>query len=249
MTTRHASLAPIRTLTFQRERRQMQSKHLWDTLCIDWAKLSWKLYTYKPTGLSREHLWTHLFVTKHQEREYQGADQDAVYNRWYQDKRYMGAYKATKTLQGIDIDVSMVGFNIDNSTAKKALQDAKDKHARRWQTKEGTYRRKEQLLPDVRDNGITDYLPIVTLLMMVGMESGTFLGSPGRDAPLLGCRYFLGSWNYVASFGSSTYEGASDVSLFHLFHHPPLHLPVAFSVLLWLFGWGFLFLFGCFVSP
>ena len=64
-----------------------------------------------------------LAVTKHrqnpfQEREYQGADQDAVYNRWYQDKRYMGAYKATKTLQGIVIDVSMVGFNIDNITAK-----------------------------------------------------------------------------------------------------------------------------------
>ena len=159
MTTRHASLAPIRMLTFQRERRLMQSKHLWDTLSIDWAKLSWKLYTYKPTGLSRVHLWTHLFVTKHrqnpfQEREYQGADQDAVYNRWYEDKRYMGAYKATKTLQGIDIDVSMVGFNIDNITAKKALQDAKDKHARRWQTKEGTYRLKEQLLPDVRDTDV-----------------------------------------------------------------------------------------------
>ena len=47
----------------------------------------------------------------------------------------------------------MVGFNID-ITAKKALQDAKDRHARRWQTKEGTYRQKEQLLPDVRDNDI-----------------------------------------------------------------------------------------------
>ena len=58
MTTRHASLAPIRMHTFQRERRLMQSKHLWDTLSIDWNKLYWKLYTYKPTGLSRVHLWT-----------------------------------------------------------------------------------------------------------------------------------------------------------------------------------------------
>ena len=56
----------------------------------------------------------------------------------------------------------------------------------------------------------------------------------------------LGSWNYVASFGSSTYEGASDVSLFHLFHHPPLHLPVAFSCLLWLFA---LVRVGCFCFP
>ena len=37
---------------------------------------------------------------------------------------------------------------------KQALMDAKDKHARRWQTKEGTYRLKEKLLPDVRDTDV-----------------------------------------------------------------------------------------------
>ena len=60
MTTRHASLSPIRRLTFQRERRIMQSKHLWDTINIDWRKLDKKLQSTKPTGLSREHLWTVL---------------------------------------------------------------------------------------------------------------------------------------------------------------------------------------------
>ena len=163
MTTRHASLAPISTPTFQRERRHMQSKHLWDTINIDWQKLSCKLYAYKPTGLTRGELWEHLFITKHranpyQEREYQGADRDAVYERWYQGQRYMGACKVTKPPFCIDVDVAMVGFNIDNVAAKKALKDAKTRHARRWQTKEGTYRLKEQLkeqlLPDVRDNDI-----------------------------------------------------------------------------------------------
>ena len=63
MTTRHASLAPIRRLTFQRERRLMQSKHLWDTLCIDCGtSCTGKLYSSKPTGHSRQNLWTHLFV-------------------------------------------------------------------------------------------------------------------------------------------------------------------------------------------
>ena len=62
MTTRHASLAPIEMLTFQRERGLMQSKHLWDTFSIDWYKLDSKLYCSKPTGHSRELLWTHLFV-------------------------------------------------------------------------------------------------------------------------------------------------------------------------------------------
>ena len=159
MTTRHASLAPIRRLTFQRERRLMQSKHVWDTLCIDWHKLYWKLYSSKPTGHSRENLWTHLFVQKHrqnpfQEREYQGDDREDVYNKWYDDQRYMDAYKTTRTLRGVDIEGAMMGFNIENLTAKQALLEAKDKHARRWQTKEGTYRLKEKLLPDVRDTDV-----------------------------------------------------------------------------------------------
>ena len=159
MTTRHASLAPIRMLTFQRERRLMQSKHLWDTLSIDWHKLYWKLYSSKPTGHSRENLWTHLFVLKHrqdpfQEREYQGDDRDDVYNKWYEDQSYMGAYKTTRTLHGVDIEGAMMGFNIENITAKQALLEAKDKQTRRWQTKEGTYRLKEKLLPDVRDTDV-----------------------------------------------------------------------------------------------
>ena len=36
MTTRHASLAPLNTATFQRERRRVQAKHLWD-----WVNLNW----------------------------------------------------------------------------------------------------------------------------------------------------------------------------------------------------------------
>ena len=159
MTTRHASLAPISTHIFQRERRQMQSKRLCDAININWQKLSWKLYAFKPTGLTRDELWEHLFVTKHranpyQEREYQGAYRDEVYERWYQEQRYMGAYKVNRPLFCINVEVAMAGFNIDNIAAKQALKDAKTRHARRWQTKEGTYRLKGQLLPDVRDNDI-----------------------------------------------------------------------------------------------
>ena len=108
MTTRQASLAPIELGTFRRERRLMQSKHLWDTLSIDWHKLDSKLYNAKPTGHSRELLWNHLFVQKHrqnpfQEREYQGHDAKNVYNKWYADRRHMKAYQSTKTLRGIDV--------------------------------------------------------------------------------------------------------------------------------------------------
>ena len=114
----------------------MQSKHLWDNFSIDWYKLDSKLYSSKPTGHSRELLWTHLFVQKHrqnpfQEREYQGDDSANVFRKWYADQRYMKAYQSTKTLRGIDVEGAMMGFNVDNLTAKQALLDAKDKHARR----------------------------------------------------------------------------------------------------------------------
>ena len=159
MTTRHASLVPIELGVFRRERRLMQSKHLWDNLNIDWYKVDAKLYNAKPTGHSRELLWNHLFVQKHrqnpfQEREYQGHDVKSVYNKWYADQRHMKAYQSTKTLHGIDVEAAVLGFNIENLTAQQALMDAKEKHAPRWQTKEGTYRLKEHLLPDVRDTDV-----------------------------------------------------------------------------------------------
>ena len=46
------------------------------------------------------------------------------------------------------------GSTLKTSRQKQALLDAKDKHARRWQTKKGTYRLKGKLLPDVRDTDV-----------------------------------------------------------------------------------------------
>ena len=63
----------------------------------------------------------------------------------------MDAYRVVTHPFCVNVEVAIAGFTIDNRAAKKAITDAKAWHARRWQTKEGTYRLKEQLLPDVRD--------------------------------------------------------------------------------------------------
>ena len=112
-------------------------------------------YVSKPTGLSRAQLWQRLFVTKHrqnpyQQREYQGADKAEVWNRWYEAQNYIDAYRVVTHPFSVNVEVAIAGFNIDNRAAKNAISDAKAWHARRWQTKEGTYRLKKQLLPDVR---------------------------------------------------------------------------------------------------
>ena len=41
------------------------------------------------------------------------------------------------------LDRATLGFNIDNTAAFQAIEDSKALHARRWQTKEGTYRIKK----------------------------------------------------------------------------------------------------------
>ena len=109
----------------------------------------------KPTGLNREALWQLLFLVKHranpwQEQEYWGADWRDVWAHWRQAQYDMGIYKADLLPFQIDVDTASRGFIIENDAANTALEDSKAQHARRWQTKEGIYRVKEQY-PDVRD--------------------------------------------------------------------------------------------------
>ena len=40
LTTRHASLVPVSAEALQRERRQMQAKHLWYNVDIRWSDLN-----------------------------------------------------------------------------------------------------------------------------------------------------------------------------------------------------------------
>ncbi len=57
--------------------------------------------------------------------EYQGADKDEVYERWYQAQYYMEAYKVMTRPFCINVEAAIAGFNIENIAAKKAIRDAK----------------------------------------------------------------------------------------------------------------------------
>ena len=87
ITTRHASLAPVCTEALQRERRQMQAKHLWYNLDIRWVDLENKLQVLAPTGLTREDIWKHLSLIKQRknpfvEGSYTGEDFEDVKRKW-----------------------------------------------------------------------------------------------------------------------------------------------------------------------
>ena len=76
-----------------------------------------------------------------------------VWEHWQQTQQNMEIYKANTFPFCIDVARATQSFEIDNEAARKALESSKTRHARRWQTKEGTYRVKQQYPPDVRDAG------------------------------------------------------------------------------------------------
>ena len=162
LTTRHASLVPVSAEALQRERRQMQAKHLWYNVDIRWSDLKDKLEVLAPTGLTREDIWRHLFLTKQRKNPYEegcytGEDVEDVKQKWEAKKHYFEQYKKDGARPPcIDLDTAIQGFNIDNTAAYQAIEDSKALHARRWQTKEGMYRIKRRALPDVRDAPLHD---------------------------------------------------------------------------------------------
>ena len=134
----------------------MQSKHLWYIIDISWQELDKKLQVLAPTGLTREQIWQHLFLTKHRqnpfvEGRYKGADYKEVEKKWQATKKYFQDYKRFTRPFSVNLETAIRGFDIDNIAAQKAIDESKALHARRWQTKEGTYRIKKHVLPDVRD--------------------------------------------------------------------------------------------------
>ena len=134
----------------------MQAKH------IRWSDLKDKLEVLAPTGLTREDIWRHLFLTKQSKNPYEegcytGEDVEDVKQKWEAKKHYFAQYKKDGCRPPcIDLDTAIQGFNIDNTAAYQAIEDSKALHARRWQTKEGMYRIKRRALPDVRDAPLHD---------------------------------------------------------------------------------------------
>ena len=133
------------------------------TTCdIRWSDLKDKLEVLAPTGLTREDIWRHLFLTKQRNNPYgegcyTGEDVEDVKQKWEAKKHYFEQYKKDGALPPcIDLDRAILGFNIDNTAALQAIEDSKALHARRWQTKEGMYRIKRRALPDVRDAPLQD---------------------------------------------------------------------------------------------
>ena len=112
----------------------------WYSIDVNWVELDKKLQVLAPTGLTREQIWQHLFLTKHRqnpfvEGRYKGVDYEEVEQKWKTTKLYFRDYKRCTRPFSVNLEVAIRGFDIDNMAAQKAIDVSKALHARRWQTK------------------------------------------------------------------------------------------------------------------
>ena len=90
-----------------------------------------------PTGLTREDIWKHLFLTKQRKNPfvegcYTGEDLEDVKRQWEAKKLYFLDYKKDGARPPcIDLAMALHGFGIDNIAAQHAIEGSKALHARR----------------------------------------------------------------------------------------------------------------------
>ena len=99
----------------------MQAKHLWYNLDIRWVDLKDKLEVLAPTGLTRDDIWRHLFLTKQRKNPYEegcytGEDLEDVKRKWEAKKEYFLQYKKDGSRPPcIDLAMALQGFDIENT--------------------------------------------------------------------------------------------------------------------------------------
>ena len=90
-----------------------------------------------PTGLTRNDIWRHFFLTKQRKNPYKegcynGEDFEDVKRKWEAKKEYFLEYKKDGSNPPcIDLAMALHGFDIDNTAAYHAIEDSKALHARR----------------------------------------------------------------------------------------------------------------------
>ena len=168
LTTRHASLVPLCADALQRERRQMQSKHLWYSIDISWLELDRKLQVLAPTGLTREQTWQHLFLTKHRqnpfvEGRYKGADYIFFFSNAVRTITALTVLRSGRKLRHLDNVGSLTKQNKHkthpkqtkpNTTNQKASQKARTKVKRCETCGNATLKLSRVLLQEIVPNNI-----------------------------------------------------------------------------------------------
>ena len=138
-----------------------------------------------PTGLTRNDIWRHLFLTKQRKNPYEegcctGEDLEDVKRKWKAKKEYFLQYKKDGSHPPcIDLAMALQGFDIDNTAAYHAIEDSKALHARRWQKKIFTVLRGRLCLMYVMH--LSTMTMLLLLAQMLNRDGGTGMKTMLRD--------------------------------------------------------------------
>ena len=189
-------------------------------LDIRWVDLKDKLEVLAPTGLTRNDIWRHLFLTKQRKKPYEegcytGEDLEDVTWKWKAKKEYFLQYKKDGSHPPcIDLAMALQGFDI--TTLQRIMQLKTRKH---YMHVDG---RQKKIFTVLRGRLCLMYvmhLSTMTMLLllaqMLNRDGGTGMKTMLRDINVI--PNGAGQGIPYASSWSSTYENFGPLWTFHSF--------------------------------
>ena len=142
-----------------RERKRLRTRHVWESLGLNWAVMKEWLFTRGPTGRSRQQMYDDLFGTarqgslRWQEAVYRGPGAAQIQQNWGRTKAYYVGLQQGGGPAVLDLTGVFRNFEDQDDAIQKELEELQELKVHMWRTKKGVYRKKA--LPDVRDGGET----------------------------------------------------------------------------------------------
>ena len=159
-TTRGTLNEEISAQAFSKERKRLQAFHLWMDVKLRWGVLLDRMYVTAPTGKSEAELDALLFdkvarrhrTDPYEEKKYRGAGIEEVRAWWKSCRNWMESYRTYGEPFVFDFKKLLKALSAKDTAAQLEVDNFMENCAKRWQTKDGTYRLKRRRLPDVRDS-------------------------------------------------------------------------------------------------
>jgi len=142
-----------------KERKRLRTRHVWESLGLNWAVMKEWLFTRGPTGRSRQEMYDALFGTarqgslRWQEAVYRGPGAAQIHQNWERTKAYYVGLQQGGGPAVLDLTGVFRNFEDQDDAIQKELEELQGLKVHMWRTKKGVYRKKA--LPDVRDGGET----------------------------------------------------------------------------------------------
>ena len=141
--------------TMARERKRLGTRHVWETLDLNWTAIKETLFTRGPTGRNRQELYTALFgrarqgSARWQQAVYRGPRAAEVLQHWELTKAHYLSLRQGWGPSALDMTEFYNCFEEKDEAIQARIDELQGLKVQVWRTRKGVYRKKQY--PDVRD--------------------------------------------------------------------------------------------------